>query len=248
MFILTQVSFYIKKKINSKFIENFFYSTEGNACLKIWEGHCKFDNSAHGVARFLRSNFLRSYYSNRAPYVINLLNDWLQIQTEPDFMNKAPFRSVKNVTKKQYKNLEGVIRFINETLKHNNDVYFVTANEAIRYMKQLPYLALHANKSLNLTQYLHDQILHSNSDDDDTKSCIKAKYDGLCKSLKFYEVDYNTTDALVDIDPNEDAKLDIDKILIELQSEFLFLNSVIEYFIIFLAIFLIIIYIYDKMH
>ena len=72
--------------------------------MKFWEGHCKIstDNSAHGIAKFLRQNFLRSYYNNRAPYVINLISDWLKVDILTQDVHLTRSGKKINYTKKYH--------------------------------------------------------------------------------------------------------------------------------------------------
>ena len=237
-----------------------FKIIEGNTCLKFWEGHCKIttDNSAHGVSKFLRQNFLRSYYENRAPYVINLISDWLKFNIESKDTNRLnpvnksrKKRAIAN--KRFYRNLEGVLKFVNETLKHNRDVYFVSAYQALKWTQNLEYLSVNFQNYTNITEYLHKVILDDVSDDYGENinfNCPKVKYDGRCDYLKLKSLDYNNTgsdDSLVDEDEETSGVKDL-KTLLEIQSEFLFLNDVVTYLGMILVASLIAIFIYDKIY
>jgi hypothetical protein len=221
-------------------------SIDNNACLKVWEGHCKFDNSAHGAAKFLRQNFIRAYYNNRAPYVINLFSDWLKVvvEAEPAPAPKNFPKNIKfNAGKKFYKNLEGVLKFVNETLRNNKDVYFVSAYQAIRWTKHLEYISNNYRNNTNLTESLHKFILN---DDIDEYPCPNVSYDGKCDYLKLKSPDYNKTEKLSDINEKDDEEEIDAKTLIELQSEFLYINNVVGFLVIFLVLCLFSIIIYDK--
>jgi hypothetical protein len=216
--------------------------------LKFWEGHCKIstDNSANGIAKFFRQNFLRSYYNNRAPYVINLISDWLKVDIVKQDTHLTRSGKKMNYTKKYYRNLDGVKKFINETLRNNKDVYFVTAYQALKWTQNLKYLEANYQNFTNITEYLHEFILSN----DDNSDCPKVNYNGECEYLKHKTLDYNKTIEMNDVDNEDDDRKEIKdlKTLLEIQSEFLFLNNVITYLSLILIASLIIIFIYDKIY
>lgn len=113
-------------------------------CLKIWEGHCSFDKSTEGIAKFMRHHFLRSYYNNKAPVLYHLNADWLKefvitnmTEIIPNVGYSKPEITRIRLEKKEYRNLDGLIKFINRTLENNKDVYFVSARKVIQWMQMI---------------------------------------------------------------------------------------------------------------
>ena len=219
-------------------------------CQKIWEGHCKFERSTRGVAKFLRHHFLRAYYNNRAPVVLHLNADWLkdytrslQVEMLPGVPNKDS--SKITVEKREYLNLYGLIKFINDTLLVNKDVYFVTAQQAIHWMKLLPRL-----KEQNTTDFpalIRDELhLTENLDGKD------QVFDGDCKILNQHKPDYDAEESFdLELDDlarklKADHALKSGSVLAQLQSEILFLNNQILFFLFMLTLILLLIIVGDK--
>jgi hypothetical protein len=216
--------------------------------LKLWEGHCKYDKSVNGISKFLRHHFLRGYYNNRAPILLHLNADWLkeyvkettiEIMPNVGYSNKEKIKV--EVEKKEYRNLDGLIRFINITLTNNKDVYFVTARKAIQWMGLLERLQ---------TDDMHELIENELFDD-----CFVPveNYDGKCEFLKQSEPDFNQEESIIlDDSFGEELKKKLklthggDSLLMDLQSEVLFVNHVVLYFILALVFSLIIIIIKDR--
>ena len=221
----------------------YYLNSEGKDCLKYWEGHFQIDNSAHAISKFFRQNFLRSYYNNRAPYVINLESSWLQKfeagQKEP--MSKR--RKTSKISKRIYKNLDGVIKFVNETLLNNKDVYFVTAYQAIKWTQSLQYISDNHEYIANLTEFFHKQILNG---DENVYDCSKANYNGKCDYLKLKTLDYNKTKGMKD--ESENDEIENANLLVDYQSELLFLDSFTSYLTIIFIFCLIAIFMYDKIY
>ena len=195
------------------------------------------------MAKFLRQNFLRAYYKNRAPFVIHLLTDWLKVKTEIDDGIPTQNRTKIHLKRQSYLNLDGLSRFINDTLSYHNDVYFVTGQEAIEFMKSLP-IVMQENSEKNFTQILHEII----SSDFNAQGflCTDQRFDGKCEFLKLTEPDYDTSKPLsleTEQERNEEKNL---KILFDLQSESLFVNNIISYVIMFLAASFLLILFYDR--
>jgi hypothetical protein len=114
-------------------------------CLKLWQGHCKYEPTVNGVFKFIRHHFIRSYYSNRAPVVLHLNADWLKEyvtttknELVPDIGYSKKEKTNIPIEVKNYNNLDGLIKFINETTRNNKDVYFVTAQQAIAWTRLMP--------------------------------------------------------------------------------------------------------------
>ena len=125
--------------------------------MKIWEGHCSFDRSADGIAKFMRHHFLRSYYNNKAPVVFHLNADWLKefvITNRTEIIPNVGFSKIETtrirLEQKEYRNLNGLMKFINQTLESNKDVYFVTARKAIQWMQALKRLEVSKNSKKKL--------------------------------------------------------------------------------------------------
>lgn len=219
-------------------------------CIKIWEGHCKFERSTRGVAKFMRHHFLRAYYNNRAPVVLHLNADWLKdfvktthVEILPGVPNKESSRL--HVEKRDYQNLNGVIKFINDTLTFNKDVYFVTAQQAIHWMKILPRLK--EQNSTDFVNLIRDEFnLFQNFNGED------QHFDGECKILNQRRPDYDSDESFeLEVDDlarklKADHALNSDSLLAKLQSEILFLNNQILFFLLVLVIILLLIIFNDK--
>ena len=210
--------------------------------------------------RFLRHHFLRAYYNNRAPIVLHFSAGWLkefetvtQMHNVPNVGYKKPEATRVSVDVKHYHNLDGLIKFINETLMHNKDVYFVTAQQAIEWTKTMARLE---NEKLDLKQLLTRELFMDKCD----KKHATA-YDGTCAILKQTKPDYLTNDE-ADADDTFDLNDNFDKelakrlqlagkssnhVLVELQSEILFLNENVIIFVIALALALLILIVSDKL-
>lgn len=144
-----------------------------------------------------------------------------------------------NIEKKEYTNLDGLIKFVNATLDKNKDVYFVTARQAIEWMKLLPRIQKE-NISDLMNNYLFDDCEGKN-----------PTFDGKCPIMP--KSDYDTDESLILDDSDGDKLRELLKInpihkgiLTDLQSEVLFVNSFVGYFIIGMAVTLILIIIKDK--
>jgi hypothetical protein len=219
-------------------------------CIKIWEGHCKFERSTRGVAKFMRHHFLRAYYNNRAPVLLHLNADWLKEYVRTTFVEMLPGvpnkeSSKVTVEKKDYQNLNGVIKFINDTLHFNKDVYFVTAQQAIHWMKILPRLKEQNN--VDFVSLIRNEFnLFQNVNGDD------QVFDGECKILNQRRPDYDFEESFeLEVDDLErklkaNHALKSDSMLAKLQSEILFLNNQILFFLLVLFIVLLLIILNDK--
>ena len=228
----------------------FFSLIEKMKCIKIWEGHCKFEKSTRGVAKFMRHHFLRAYYNNRAPMLLHLNADWLkdyvrtlQVESLPGLPNKES--SKITIEKKEYQNLNGVIKFINDTLSFNKDVYFVTAQQAIHWMKILPRLReQNSTDFISLFRKELHLVQNFNREDQD--------FNGECKILNQRKPDYDYEESFeLEFDDlsrklKADHALKSNSVLAKLQSEILFLNNQIVFFLITLGLILIIIILNDK--
>jgi hypothetical protein len=133
---------------------------------------------------------------------------------------------------------------MNNTLQGNKEVYFVTARQLIDYVKLLPNLG---RKVMNLSQVLDEEILsktNSNLDDLETPTVYNAKCDLLNdepKSESELELEdtYGMKEKVLIHKLNE-------TLLLDLQSEVLFLNASIIYYVLGLGVIMIIIIIYDQ--
>lgn len=211
----------------------------------MWEGHCKFEKSVNGIAKFLRRHFLRAYYNNRAPLVFHFSAKWLKefkIVNETEIMPNVGFANREktriNFEKKEYTNLDGLIKFVNKILKNNKDVYFVTARQAIEWMRLLPRL-----KKENISDLL-DNYMFENCPSD-------SIFDGKCPIMP--KSDYDLDQGLILDDSDGDRLREMLKIdpvnkgiLTDLQTEVLYVNSFVGYFILGMFITLILIIIKDK--
>ena len=218
-------------------------------CLKLWEGHCKYDKSINGVAKFFRHHFLRAYYNNRSPILFHLYGEWLkefeivnQTELMPDVGYANKEKTKITIEKKEYRNLDGLIKFMTDTLANNKNVYFVTARQAIEWMRLLPRI-----RSENITDLIKNELF---------ENCDIGKnmvYDGECAVLKQSKPDYDDEMSLILDDSDGDElrkKLKIDRskksVLPDLQSEILFVNPFILYFMLGLGLLLLIIILKDK--
>ena len=214
--------------------------------MKLWEGHCKYDKSENGIAKFLRHHFLRAYYNNRAPILLHLNADWLkeyvttktvEIMPNVGYANKQ--KAKIEVEKREYHNLNGLMRFINLTLANNKDVYFVTAKKVIEWMSLMNRVSYN-----NLTSLIENDLF-------DDFYVPNEVYDGECPILS-HTLDYDKEDLIILDDTFGDElrkKLKIERggesILVDLQSEVLFMNDVVLYFLAMLALVLLIIIVRD---
>ncbi len=225
---------------------------EREKCLKLWEGHCKFDRTSNGVAKFLRHHFLRAYYKNRAPVILHFSSEWLKefhltTRTEiiPDIGYAKKEKTKITIEHKEYRNLDGLMKFINNTLNKNKDVYFVTASQAVEWMRNLPRIA---QEKHDLKKFLEEELFENCPHD--AHSFEKVVYNGECVALKQLRPDYDVEEGY-ELDDNFaeelSKKLRIihskkNSILTDLQSEVLFLNKpVIAIMIIFVIILFLII-------
>ncbi len=176
--------------------------------------------------------------------VLHLNSDWLKEYitiTKDEFIPDIGLNK-KEKTKipieiKNYINLDGLIKFINETTRTNKDVYFVTAQQAIAWMRALPRLE-DAERIIQSILDLDDkkkagdigdkqytrvkqEILESfnfslpfdlkslfNEIFDDIK-CTEQDhiYDGSCKILRQVTPDYDQEDNSFDLDDNYEILL-----------------------------------------
>lgn len=217
---------------------NNYIDKDGNTCLKLWEGHCKYEKTPNGIAKFLRTNFLNAFYKNRAPLVLNFLSDWLKQETivkEKIFSGKSRLNRTYEIEHVTYNNLNGILQFINETLTYHDNVFFVTASEAIEWMQRLPYLL---EPTSNITQELMSLLNRQ-------ESCpLQTKYDRECDFLKQKEPDYDRIKLKI-LNSQNDFYIDKET-LADLQSESLFINNFIGILVITLLITYLAIVIYDK--
>ena len=138
-----------------------------------------------------------------------------------------------------------MVRFINSTLENNPDVYFVTAKQAIKWTKLLPTLT---DPKTNLTKVLDEQILTT------TTTIGENLFDGNCNSLKPDLEEGETVERLILMldDTYGVKKKDLEKpkmnatVLLDLQSELLFINNVVIYFVISLMVLVIFFIMFDK--
>ncbi len=220
--------------------------------MKLWEGHCKYDKSANGIAKFLRHHFLRGYYNNRAPILLHFNADWLkeyekvtQIEVMPNVGYSNKQKTKIQVEKKEYRNLDGVIRFINQTLENNKDVYFVTAKKAIEWMNMLPRLQFE-----NVTELIQKELFATDCAVDPKF----AEYDGECPILGQSTPDFDKDETIIlDDSFGEELKKKLkinerssDSLLIDLQSEVLFVNDIVICFLLIMIIVLVLIILKDQ--
>jgi hypothetical protein len=164
------------------------------------------------------------------------------VQTLQDDTVLSPNRTKIALKKHHYLNLEGLSQFINNTLMFHDDVYFVTGQETVEFMKSLP--GVMSSPKYNFTAKLHEIIssdLYSQG-----FSCLRQQFDGKCESLHQREPDYDTSKSIsieAESEREEQQKL---KLLYDMQSESLFLNNITGYFIIFFMGCYISIKIYDR--
>jgi hypothetical protein len=165
--------------------------------------------------------------------------DWLKeyvkstiVEVMPNvgYSNKA--KAQVSVEKKEYKNLDGLMRFINITLSNNKDVYFVTAKKAIEWMGLLERLEIDEDPEALVRNQLFDDC-----------SIPNEVYDGKCPILKQSEPDFNQDDDIIlDDSFGEELKKKLkishgkDSLLMDLQSEVLFMNESVLYFVLSLAL------------
>lgn len=141
--------------------------------------------------------------------------------------------------------MDGLIQFINNTLENNPDVYFVTAKQAIEWTKLLPTLK---DPETNLTKTLEEKILFS------TTSLGDERFDGNCDTLKpVLEQGKMSERLMLILDDTYGLKKDDLKkpkmnatVLLDLQSEVLFVNYMVIYFVIALMGVVVILIFYDR--
>ncbi len=191
---------------------------------------------------FLRANLLRSYYTNRAPITFNIQSKWLKEDTivkKP--VGLSPNGKVKFQNTKVFKNFEALKLFMNQTLQANDDIYFVTAKEAIEWVKRLDFIR-NSVYQMNLTEYLNESVIDFDLAD---LRGPDGRYDGKCEFLHQKQPDYNdtNTDGLEHLSGN---KMTFKIVQGALRSESLFINSIFTYLFIALVIIYLGIIIYDK--
>ena len=153
---------------------------------------------------------------------------------------------------KEYRNLDGLIKFINTTLQNNKEVYFVTTRQAIEWIKLISTLS---KKVVNLKEFVDEELMRGSFSNDEEN---EAKFDGKCLTISPADSDSSN---LVDIVTKEDFRLDdtyrvkpkdlknpkLNKtVLIGLLSEVLFLNEVVVFLVIGLVILCLLIIVYDR--
>ena len=200
----------------------------------------------------MRHHFLRAYYNNRAPVLLHLNADWLKEYVRTTFVEMLPGvpnkeSSKVTVEKKDYQNLNGVIKFINDTLNFNKDVYFVTAQQAIHWMKILPRLKEQNN--VDFVSLIRNEFnLFQNINGGD------QVFDGECKILNQRRPDYDFEESFeLEVDDLErklkaNHALKSDSMLAKLQSEILFLNNQILFFLLVLFIVLLLMMLLKRKH
>lgn len=184
--------------------------------------------------------------------VIHLNGEWLKEyevvnQTEiiPNVGFLHPETSRVRLEKKKYTHLDGLIRFINITLAKNKDVYFVTARQAIEWVRLLNRLENNDTLQTLLGELFANQNCTFDHDE----------YNGQCDKLKQTHLDYDQNESFnLDDHLGEalDKKLKIqpsrpDSFMSFLQSEVLFVNRFVIYFLLFSLLTLIFIILYDKL-
>merc|ERR1719468_728550 len=78
---------------------------------------------------------------------------------------------------------------MNITLENNKDVYFVTARQAIEWIKLMPTLE---RKHLNLTKFIDEQLFNADGNEFETNK--RARFDGKCEFLKQSIPDFDISD------------------------------------------------------
>lgn len=182
--------------------------------------------------------------------------DWLKEFTITNTTEIIPNVGYSNVEttrirleKKEYRNLDGVIRFINRTLASNHDVYFVTARKAIEWMKILKRIEID-NGSEKVSSLL-DELFES--EECESRLPFSSIFNGECSILGQSKPDYKKEDLFkLDDSFGEDMrkKLKIDNrpnsLLTLLQTEVLFVNDFVMYFVVSLAAILLVVIIRDR--
>ena len=158
-----------------------------------------------------------------------------------------------NITyeKKVYPNLNGLMSFINVTLANNKNVYFISAQQAIEWMRMLPRITTRWH---NLTELVEEELLGScrfnRTSFMSTKNVIETEYDGKCDVLRLNKPDYNEDETIYLDDNDDELHLSKEKLrvkdLINLQSESLFVHGTTSYFIMALTAILILVLCIDK--
>lgn len=151
---------------------------------------------------------------------------------------------------KEYRNLDGLLKFINMTLENNKDVYFVTARQAIEYVKLMPMVE---RSHLNLTKLVEEEVLGSTNTLDSS-----TLYDGKCDLLNFEKPDFDIDevaeydewfklDDSYGVEKNSDIVHKLNKtVLLDLQSEVLFVHREVIWLVIGLGLMMLIIIVHDK--
>jgi hypothetical protein len=197
---------------------------------------------------------LRAYYDNKAPVVIHLNADWLKEYVKVNRTELIPNIGFSNkettkvqLEKKEYRNLDGLIKFINITMESNRDVYFVTARKAIEWMRLMKRLDINTD---------NETVANAINELFDEQDCSKINdvYTGECSVLKQTKPDYDkeesfTLDDSLGEELKKKLKIEPNKrnsLLTLLQTEVLFVNQFVAYFLITIAVILILIIINDK--
>ena len=244
--------------VNKKTFSNLVFkiTKERLSCLKIWEGHCDIDRTVDGIAKFLRKHFLRSYYNNRAPLILHVSGAWLKEYVTVTDTEIIPNIGVGDARKrkitherKEYRNLDGFIKFLNITLSQNSDVYFATARQIIEWVKLLPRLE---EQRLDIKSLIDKEIFNRTIDDESTDN--ENKFDGTCNDLMQKKPDFDEEKSFF-LDDSHGLKQQnriVNKlnnsVILDLQSEVLFVNDVFVYLIVGLGVSLLIIILYDKVN
>jgi hypothetical protein len=175
---------------------------------------------------------------------ISWLKEFVTI-TETEYIPNVGFSNIEkrkiNFIRKEYRNLEGLLRFIRRTQEFNKNVHFVSAQKAIEWMKILPRIE---NLKTNFTTILAEIL-----GEDATNQ--KQNLNGKCDWLKQSTPDYDTQESFyLDDDSGNKLKNDHsdklnDTVLAGLQSEVLWIHHEILYFVIAVSLSIILIIIYD---
>ena len=218
-------------------------------CLKLWDGECKLDNTVNAISAFLRKHFLRAYYNNRAPLIFHFTATWLKNETlvaETEILPNFGFANQEKrvVVKKkiEYRNLDGLAKFIDETLENNRDVYFVTAQQVVQWMKALPRFE---TEKVDLIEFIENELTDCNAETNFDGKCDYLKKSHFESSVEEEEL-YLDDDLGIEQRDKENKILIDDENLMKLQSEILFLNRGVLYFVFGLVILVFFIVLYDK--
>jgi hypothetical protein len=213
----------------------FLFSLEIKNCLDIWNDYCRDLITTKNVTNMFRQHFLRSYYNNRAPNVFYLNADWLKrASTETVVYRKfnlgLGFRNNYTTIHMKYNHLDGLLNFINTTTTENKNVYFVTARQAVEWIKMLPTLI---DERADLERFIRDHLFK------DVNQTRAIDLNGECH----FKGDYDVTKGLF-LDDDQGVELSTglnpqnvlsSKTILQFKSELLFVNDFVLYFMISLS-------------